>query len=72
MITAKAPPNPAQERKKLIEHMLSAVESEFADRCRTSVGALRFIESLREQFDNQGWLSENQLEALRKFYANAS
>lgn len=56
-----------KERAKLIEHMLDTVEAEFSDRGRTN----RFIESLREQFDTQGWLSDNQLEALRKFYRNA-
>lgn len=59
---------PRDERKVLIEHMLETVETEFEDRGRSN----RFIESLRHQYDTQGWLSENQLEALRKFYANAT
>lgn len=64
----KASVTPTEERKKLIKHMLESVEAEFADRGRSN----RFIESLREQFDRSGWLTDNQLEALRKFYANAS
>lgn len=62
---------PAEKRKEravLIEHMLSAVEAEFEDRGRSH----KFIESIREQFDNSGWLTDGQLEALRKFYANAT
>ncbi len=55
------------ERAKLIEHMLDGVEAEFEDRGKSN----SFIESLREQFDNSGWLSDKQLEALRKFYENA-
>lgn len=61
-------PDMKAERKKLITHMLESVEAEFSDRGRSNT----FIESIREQFDNVGWLSDNQLEALRKFYANAT
>jgi NADH:ubiquinone oxidoreductase subunit E len=54
------------EEAKLIEHMLSSVEDDLEGRRRKNA----FIESLREQFDRSGWLTPNQLEALRKFYAN--
>lgn len=54
------------ERAKLIKHMLITVEDALEKRGRK----VHFIEILRHQFDRQGWLTENQLEALRKFYAN--
>jgi hypothetical protein len=55
-----------EERAKLIEHMLSSVESHLDDLKRSS----EFIESLRDQFTTHGRLSDNQIEALRKFYAH--
>lgn len=60
----KTPAELRAEQNKLIEHMLSAVEAELQDRGRENT----FIESIRHQFDTQGWLSQNQVEALRKFY----
>lgn len=56
-----------EKRAQLIEHMLSAVEDEFNDRGRRN----EFIESIRDQFDKEGWLSDGQIEGLRKFYNNA-
>lgn len=57
-----------EERAKLIEHMLGAVEDELTDSNRSN----DFIESLRDQFDRRGWLSDKQIEALRKFYSRAT
>lgn len=54
------------EECKLIEYMLEEVETHFEDRKQTN----EFIESIREQYDNRGWLSAKQIEALRRFYEN--
>lgn len=54
------------DESKLIEHMLSEVEAHFEEKGRQN----DFIESLREQFNERGKLSEKQVEALRKFYEN--
>lgn len=53
-----------EERRVLIEHWLSTVEQDLEDKDRTN----DFIESLREQFDRKGNLSQKQLDALEKFY----
>lgn len=55
-----------QERAKLIEHMLCEVEADLEQKKRSNA----FIESIREVFDLKQTLSDKQLEALRKFYAN--
>lgn len=55
---------PREEKAKLIEHMLDGVEAELSERNHSN----SFIESLREQFDDRGFLTEKQIEALRKFY----
>jgi hypothetical protein len=52
------------ERTKLIEHMMSSIEDHLVEQERTN----DFIESLRDQFDVKGYLSEKQFEALEKFY----
>lgn len=52
------------EEQKLIEHILSAVEDSLEERDQTN----DFIESLREQFNERGSLSERQVDALTKFY----
>ena len=52
------------ERAKLIEHMLGEVEGHLDDLHRTN----DFIESIRDQFDRWGTLTDNQIEAVRKFY----
>lgn len=61
-------PKDPDERSRLIEHMLSAVEDEMSDKGRSNA----FIESLRDQFDRKAWLSDKQIEALSKFYARAT
>jgi NADH:ubiquinone oxidoreductase subunit E len=67
MSKIKTPAELQKERAKLIEHMLCGVEDEMADRGRSN----DFIESLRAQFDKDGWLTEKQLQALHKFYERA-
>ena len=52
------------ERVQLIEHMLSEVEDSLYERKQTN----EFIESIREQFDARGDLSDKQIDALRRFY----
>jgi hypothetical protein len=54
------------EQAKFIEHMLSEVESALAEKCQAN----DFIESIRDQFDKSGWLTQNQTAALGKFYDN--
>ncbi len=54
-----------EERAKLIEHMLSSVEDDLDGRRKHNA----FIESIRDQFDKTSWLTDKQMEALRKFYA---
>lgn len=53
------------EGAKLVEHMLTEVEESLEARDQTN----DFIESIRGQWQARGSLSENQVEALRKFYA---
>lgn len=53
-----------EERTQMIEHMLSVVEEDLEEKERCN----DFIESLRDQFDRTGFLSERQYEALEKFY----
>lgn len=55
-----------EEERKLIEHMLSEVESDLEQKGRSN----EFIESLRNQFDSSRSLSDKQTAALRKFYEN--
>jgi len=57
-----------EQRRLLIEHMLSAVEAELLDRGRN----VKFINSLREWFDERGDLTDKQIEALRRWYHNAA
>ncbi len=54
------------ERAVLIEHMLGEVEVSLDARGKEN----RFIESLREQFEGRGDLSDKQIGALRSFYEN--
>jgi hypothetical protein len=54
------------DRAKLIKHLLDEVESDLDQKGKQN----DFIESLRKQFDEKGFLSDKQLEALNKFYAN--
>ena len=54
------------DEEKLIRHMLCEVEYDLEDKGRRN----SFIESLREQFEIRGTLSDKQVEALRKFYDN--
>lgn len=54
------------DRAKLIEHMLSEVESSLEQRGVEN----DFILSLRDHFDRKKDLSEKQLDALRKWYEN--
>ena len=59
--------HPAKKKRDSdIETMLSAIESDLDDKGKSN----DFIESLREQFDTRGTLTENQVNALRKFYNN--
>lgn len=53
-----------EERAKLIEHMLTGVEESLSERKRQN----EFIESIRDQFDKVGWLTEGQYQGLEKFY----
>lgn len=55
-----------QKRDSDIETMLSAIENDLDDKGKSN----DFIDSLREQFDTRGSLTENQINALRKFYNN--
>lgn len=48
----------------LIEHMLTEVEAHLDDKKLAN----EFIESLRDQFDRRGSLSDKQVAALQKFY----
>jgi hypothetical protein len=48
----------------LIEHMLSAVESDLDHKNQRN----DFIESIRDQFERRGSLTQKQLEALENFY----
>lgn len=52
------------ERAALIEHQLTAVEDDLADKGKDN----EFIISIRDQFDRKGTLSDRQMEALEKFY----
>ncbi len=52
------------EEKQLIEHMLSEIESHLEQKGRTN----EFIESIREQFDARGGLSDKQIDAVLSFY----
>lgn len=61
-------PQDRDERARLIEHWLTCVEDEMTDKGRSN----EFVESLRDQFDRKGWLSDKQIEALKKFYVRAS
>lgn len=57
-------PTDKDECAALIETMLQAVEADIDEYRRPN----EFIESLRDQFDRRGWLSDKQVEALMKFY----
>jgi hypothetical protein len=48
----------------LIEHYLSEIEASLEKKGRTN----DFIESLRDQFDRKGHLSEKQVRALESYY----
>lgn len=61
-------PTDPDERSRLIETMLSAVEDELNDSSRTNP----FIESLRDQFDRRGFLTDPQMSGLQKFYRRAT
>lgn len=52
------------DRKAHIEHQLACVEESLADKCQDN----EFIESIRDQFDERGDLSDRQIDALSKFY----
>jgi hypothetical protein len=54
----------SEDLAKLIEHMLSEVETDLENKNREN----EFIASLREQFDKRGELSDRQVEGIRKFY----
>ncbi len=54
----------AEDKAKLISFMLEEVEADLQDKGRPNA----FIESLREQWDERGTLTEKQVEALRRFY----
>ncbi len=59
-------PRDKEERSRLIEHLLQAIEEDIDYKGRSN----DFIESLRDQFDRRGDLSVKQVEALQKFYRN--
>lgn len=61
-------PSDKDERAKLIETMLCAVEDELSDGSRTN----EFIESLRDQFDRKGFMTDSQMRGLQKFYRRAT
>ncbi len=56
------------EHATLVDYLLGEIEAKYAVNGRTH----HFIEGLRLQFNLRGWLSEKQLDALRKFYAKAT
>lgn len=53
-----------KERFKLIQHLLTEVESSLRHSGRENT----FIDSLREKFDRPNDLTERQLDSLKRFY----
>lgn len=52
------------KQARLIETMLSEVESHLEQQGKPN----DFIEDIRNKFTASGWLTEGQIEGLRKFY----
>lgn len=59
-------PNDLEERKKVINYMLSYITNEQYD--ELSSWEQNFIDSINEQFEEKGTLSDRQCEKLEQIY----
>jgi hypothetical protein len=58
-------PNDLEERKKMISYMLATIAIEYDE---LSPWEQNFIDSINEQFQNKGTLSDRQCEKLEQIY----